>query len=72
MSVCSCGFLHVVWEVEDFDLQIDLLRQAQVDFLMGPQKIEGEFGARRFAFFEDLDGVRTEVMQILSTTGKAD
>ena len=59
------GFLHDVYEVDDFDAQIARLRQAGVRFLMAPQAIEAEFGIRRIAFFEDPDGLRTEVMEIL-------
>jgi hypothetical protein len=32
---------------------------------MEPQVIEAAFGRRRIAFFETLDGLRTEVMEIL-------
>jgi catechol 2,3-dioxygenase-like lactoylglutathione lyase family enzyme len=59
------GFLHDVYEVDDFDAQIARLRQAGVRFLMAPQVIEAEFGARRIAFFETPDGLRTEVMEII-------
>ncbi len=59
------GFLHDVYEVEDFDAQIAQLRQAGVRFLMEPRLIEAEFGSRRIAFFETPDGLRTEVMEII-------
>jgi catechol 2,3-dioxygenase-like lactoylglutathione lyase family enzyme len=59
------GFLHDVYEVDDFDAQIARLRQAGVRFLMEPQVIEAAFGIRRIAFFETPDGLRTEVMEIL-------
>jgi catechol 2,3-dioxygenase-like lactoylglutathione lyase family enzyme len=59
------GFLHDVYEVEDFDEQIARLRAAGVRFIMEPRTIEAEFGRRRIAFFETPDGLRTEVMQIL-------
>ncbi len=59
------GFLHDVYEVDDFDAQIARLRKAGVRFLMEPQVIEAEFGTRRIAFFETPDGMRTEVMEIL-------
>ena len=65
------GFLHVVYEVDDFESQIRTLRESGIEFLMGPQIVEGEFGVRKFAFFEAPGGVRTEVMQILEDTGKA-
>jgi catechol 2,3-dioxygenase-like lactoylglutathione lyase family enzyme len=59
------GFLHDVYEVDDFDAQIARLGQAGVRFIMEPQVIEAEFGRRKIAFFETPDGMRTEVMQIL-------
>jgi catechol 2,3-dioxygenase-like lactoylglutathione lyase family enzyme len=59
------GFLHDVYEVDDFDDQIARLRQTGVRFLMEPQVIEAEFGTRRIAFFETPDGMRTEVMEII-------
>jgi catechol 2,3-dioxygenase-like lactoylglutathione lyase family enzyme len=59
------GFLHDVYEVDDFDAQIARLRQAGVRFLMEPQVIEAAFGTRRIAFLETPDGLRTEVMEIL-------
>lgn len=59
------GFLHDVYEVDDFDAQIARLRQAGVQFLMEPQVIEAAFGTRRIAFFETPEGLRTEVMEIL-------
>jgi catechol 2,3-dioxygenase-like lactoylglutathione lyase family enzyme len=59
------GFLHDVFEVDDFDDQILRLRAAGVRFLMEPQVIEAAFGKRRIAFFETPDGMRTEVMEIL-------
>jgi catechol 2,3-dioxygenase-like lactoylglutathione lyase family enzyme len=59
------GFLHDVYEVDDFEAQIARLRAAGVSFLMEPQTIEAAFGKRRIAFFETPDGMRTEVMQIL-------
>jgi catechol 2,3-dioxygenase-like lactoylglutathione lyase family enzyme len=59
------GFLHDVYEVDDFDAQIARLRQAGVKFLMEPQVIEAAFGTRRIAFFETPEGLRTEVMEIL-------
>jgi catechol 2,3-dioxygenase-like lactoylglutathione lyase family enzyme len=59
------GFLHDVYEVDDFDAQIARLREARVRFFMEPQVIEAEFGTRRIAFFETADGMRTEVMEIL-------
>lgn len=59
------GFLHDVYEVDDFDDQVARLRAAGVRFLMEPQEIEAAFGKRRIAFFETPDGMRTEVMEIL-------
>jgi catechol 2,3-dioxygenase-like lactoylglutathione lyase family enzyme len=59
------GFLHDVYEVEDFDGQIARLEAEGVRFIMQPQEIAAAFGRRRIAFFETPDGMRTEVMQIL-------
>ncbi len=59
------GFLHDVYEVDDFDAHIARLRETGVRFLMEPQVIEAAFGRRRIAFFETPDGLRTEVMEIL-------
>jgi catechol 2,3-dioxygenase-like lactoylglutathione lyase family enzyme len=59
------GFLHDVYEVDDFDDRMARLKAAGVRFLMPPQVIEAAFGKRRIAFFETPDGVRTEIMQIL-------
>ncbi len=65
------GFLHDVYEVDDFDAQISRLRASGVRFIMEPRVIEVAFGRRRIAFFETPDGVRTEVMQILEDTTTA-
>jgi catechol 2,3-dioxygenase-like lactoylglutathione lyase family enzyme len=62
------GFLHDVYEVGDFDAQIERLRASGVRFIMEPRVIEAEFGRRWIAFFETPDGMRTEVMQILEDT----
>jgi len=59
------GFLHLVYEVDDFDAHVELLRQANVEWLMEPQEIDIELGRRKIAFFIDPNGVRTEVMQII-------
>jgi lactoylglutathione lyase len=59
------GFLHDVYEVDDFDDQIARLRRMGVRFIMEPQVIEADFGIRRIAFFETPDGMRTEVMEII-------
>ena len=65
------GFLHAVFEVDDFDQHVETLRAAGVDFLLGPEEIEAEFGRRKIAFFEAPDGLRTEIMQIIEDTGRA-
>jgi extradiol dioxygenase family protein len=59
------GFLHAVYEVDDHDKHIQMLREAEVHFLMEPQEIETQLGRRKIAFFKDPDGVRTEVMEII-------
>ena len=65
------GFLHVVFEVDDFDAEVARLRQAGVPFIFEPQEIESEFGRRRILFYVAPDGVRTEIMQIITDTGIA-
>ena len=65
------GFLHVVFEVDDFDTEIVRLREAGVPFILEPQEIESEFGRRRVVFFVAPDGVRTEIMQMITDTGLA-
>ncbi len=59
------GFLHVVYEVDDHEKHVQMLREGGVRFLMEPQEIETEIGKRKIAFFEDPNGIRTEVMQII-------
>ena len=63
------GFLHVVYEVDDHDAHVEKLREAGVRFLMEPQEIDIAVGRRKIAFFEDLNGIRTEVMQIIEDAG---
>ena len=66
------GFLHVVFEVDDFDAEVARkLREAGIPFILEPQEIESEFGRRRIVFFVAPDGVRTEIMQIITDTGRA-
>jgi len=63
------GFLHAVYEVDDFEEEIKRLREAGVKFIMEPRILRAEFGLRKIAFFEAPDGIRTEVMQILEDSG---
>ena len=65
------GFLHVVYETDDFEAEIAKLRESGVKFIMGPMVITSDFGTRKFAFFEAPDGIRTEVMQVIEDTGRA-
>ena len=65
------GFLHVVFEVDDFEVEVARLRETGVPFILEPQEIESEFGRRRIVFFVAPDGVRTEIMQVISDTGRA-
>ena len=64
------GYLHDVYEVDDFDEHINRLRDSGVRFVMEPQELEADFGRRRIAFFENPDGMRTEVMQVLEDSDK--
>ena len=59
------GFLHVVYEVDDHEAHVAMLREAGVRFLIEPQEIDTAVGRRKIAFFEAPDGIRTEVMEIL-------
>ena len=65
------GFLHDVYEVDDFDAHLDTVRASGVRILMEPCDVEGEFGTRRIVFFETPDGMRTEIMQVHQDTGRA-
>ena len=65
------GFLHVVYEVDDHEAHVAMLRQAGVRFLIEPQEIDTVVGRRKIAFFEAPDGIRTEVMQILEDREEA-
>jgi catechol 2,3-dioxygenase-like lactoylglutathione lyase family enzyme len=65
------GFLHAVYEVDDFEAKVESLRGSGVKFLMEPRILEGEFGVRKIAFFEAPDGTRIEVMQVLKDSGAA-
>ena len=66
----SPGFLHVVYEVDDHDVHIARLRKSGVRFLIEPTVIETDFDTRKIAFVEDIDGVRTEITQILKIKKK--
>ncbi len=59
------GFLHVVYEVDDHEKHVQMLRDAGIQFLMEPQEIETAVGRRKIAFFVDPCGIRTEVMQVI-------
>jgi len=65
------GFLHVVFEVDNFEAHVEQLRRSGVKFFMEPRVLKGEFGVRKIAFFEAPDGVRTEIMEVLEDSGKA-
>jgi catechol 2,3-dioxygenase-like lactoylglutathione lyase family enzyme len=65
------GFLHAVYEVDDFERQVETLHQFGAEFLMEPRILDGEFGVRKVAFFRAPDGTRVEVMQVLKDSGKA-
>ncbi|HCK42135.1 MAG: hypothetical protein CMJ72_04170 [Planctomycetaceae bacterium] len=59
------GFLHVVYEVDDHEKHVQMIRDAGLEFLMEPQEIETQVGRRKIAFFVDPNGIRTEIMQVL-------
>ena len=59
------GFLHVVYEVDDHEKHVQMIRDAGLEVLMEPQEIETQVGRRKIAFFVDPNGIRTEIMQVL-------
>ena len=59
------GFLHDVYEVNDFEVYYARLQAARVKFLTEPKVIETDFDRRKIVFIETPTGIRTEVMQIL-------
>ncbi len=63
------GFLHVVYQVEDLEAQVEALRKTPVKWLVEPMVIDTDFGRRRIAFFESLEGIRTEIMQVETEAG---
>lgn len=60
------GFLHAVFEVDDFDSRVEAFRRAGVEFFFGPTLVEAAFGKRKIAFFTAPGGVRTEIAQVIS------
>ena len=65
------GFLHVVFELDDFGVGVGRLRDADVPFILGPQEIEPAVGHRRSMILVAPQGVRTEIMQMFTDTGVA-
>ena len=63
------GFIHAVYEVDDFDAIVGKLKEDGVEFIMGPMEVELDFGKRRLVFFDGPDGIRTEVMQVTRDYG---
>ena len=61
-----CGYLHAVFEVDDFEKHVAALHRAGIALVMEPQLVEASFGTRKIAFFEAPGGVRTEIMEIVS------
>ena len=59
------GFLHDVYEVDDFEAYYARLQAAGVRFLTEPRVIETDFDRRKIVFMETPTGIRTEVMQVL-------
>jgi len=59
------GFLHDVYEVDDFDIYYARLQAAGVKLLTEPKVIETDFDRRKLVFIETPTGIRTEVMQVL-------
>jgi catechol 2,3-dioxygenase-like lactoylglutathione lyase family enzyme len=65
------GFLHAVYEVDEFENHVERLRKSGVKFIMEPRILRAELGVRKIAFFEAPDGIRTEIMEILEDSGVA-
>ena len=63
------GFIHAVYEVDDFDTVVGKLKEDGVEFIMGPMEVELDFGKRKLVFFDGPDGIRTEVMQVTRDYG---
>ena len=61
------GFLHDVYEVDDFEAYYARLKTNEIRFLSEPSVIETDFDRRKIVFFETPAGIRTEIMQILET-----
>ena len=51
--------------------EVARLRESGALFILEPQEIGSEFGRRRIVFYVAPDGVRTEIMQIITDTGIA-
>lgn len=64
--VLPYGYLHAVFEVDDFEHHVEAMTCAGVSLVMEPQLVEASFGTRKIAFFETPGGVRTEIMKIVS------
>ena len=65
------GFLHDVYEVDDFDVYYSRLEAEGVRFLSEPNVIETNFDRRKIVFFETPTGIRTEIMQVLEQKKEA-
>lgn len=67
----SPGFLHVAYEVDDLESEVERLRQAGINLALDPRVVEGWFGVQKLAVFEAPDNVRTEIIQVIEDSGKA-
>ena len=65
------GFPHVVFELDDYDVAVARLREADVPFILGPQEIEPAFERRRSMLLVAPHGVRTEIMHMFTDTAVA-
>lgn len=59
------GFLHDVYEVDDHESHVARLREYGIKFIVEPTVIETDWDVRKIAFYENPEGVRTEILEIL-------
>jgi catechol 2,3-dioxygenase-like lactoylglutathione lyase family enzyme len=65
------GLTHAVFEVGNFEAEVERVKAQNSEELLPPTEIEGAFGRRRIAFFRSPGGLVFEVMQALPASGVA-
>ena len=66
-GVCSTGWHHLAWEVEDVDETHAELSARGIPFHVPPEDFPVEAPAMRIAFFKDPDGNVLELIQPLAS-----